>query len=225
MNEQQPIRILIADDHSFFRKGLFQIIESRPGFKVVADAADGKTALELTYLHQPDLLILDIGMPEITGIEVTNLLRYQKIFIPILALSMHMEDEVLNSMIRAGAQGYLSKNIEADDLFEAIHQLVILKQNYIPSNASNAVRKILNQQGNAAQNFDYEFYFSPKELKIIQLICKEYNSKEIGAAVFLSPRTVEEYRERIMQKMNVRTVAGLVAFAVNHKLHETPIVE
>ena len=212
-----PITIIIADDHPFYREGLVNVLHSSDRFKVVAQASNGKELIELAQEHEPDILIVDIGMPIINGIDAVKKITSLGLISRSIALSMHSEDSVMLQMLNAGCMGYLDKNTSKEELYEAIDSVVIHDRVFFPASTNTHMMKLLSTS-------DYKPYpepvieFSERELEVIGLVCRDFNSKEIADQLNLGHRTIETHRARIMERMNVKSVAGLVAYAYSNKI-------
>jgi DNA-binding NarL/FixJ family response regulator len=211
------ISIIIADDHPFYRDGLMNVLKLEPRFKVVAQAADGVELLSLAKEHEPDLLIVDISMPNMTGIDAVKKVISAKLKSRAIALTMHSEDNIILQMLDAGAMGYLDKNTTKDELFEAIESVAIHDKVYFPASTRMHMFELLSES-NYKPYPDKKLTFSEREVAVIKLVCQDFSSKDIGDRLEISARTVETHRIRIMERMGVRSVAGLVAYAYSHKI-------
>lgn len=217
MNPEVPISIILADDHAFYRSGLVQALHRIPHYKVIAEVEDGEALIEQANLLNPDLLIVDIGMPKLDGIAATRILKKSGVRAEIIGLSMHTEEQIILEMLQAGALGYLEKNIDKEELYEAIETVVHDKKLYFPSSTSERLLSLMNEIGFKPYP-QVKVVFSVRELEVIQLTCFDFTNKEIAAQLDLSKRTIETHKVRIMEKMQVKSVAGLVAYAYTHGL-------
>ncbi len=212
-----PITIIIADDHPFYREGLLNVLHSNKRFKVIAEASNGQELINLAMEHEPDILIVDIGMPIINGIDAIKKITSIGLITRSIALSMHSEDTVMLQMLNAGCMGYLDKNTSKEELFEAIDSVVIHDRVYFPASTNSHMMELLSTS-------DYKPYpepildFTDRETEVINLVCRDFNSKEIADKLNLGHRTIESHRARIMERMNVKSVAGLVAYAYSNKI-------
>jgi len=213
----QQISIVIADDHPFYRDGLKNIISLNPSFKVVGEASDGLELVQLVKALQPDVIITDISMPNKTGIEAVKKIISLKLPTKAIALTMHSEDEIILQMLDAGAMGYLDKNTSKDELYQAIESVVIHDKVFFPEATRQHMYKLLTESSYKPYP-NKNISFSEREIEIIKLICLENKSKDIAEKLEISTRTVESHRERIMERMDVRTTAGLVAYAFSHQI-------
>lgn len=217
LNQPEKITIVIADDHTFFREGLVKVLQMGSRFTIVGEAANGEELVALATEFAPDLLIVDINMPILNGIEAVKQINHLGINCKVIALSMHNEDSILAKMLEAGAMSILDKNTSRDQLYEAIEAVVVHKRLYF-SAASNAKMLALLKTTTFNGNASNAGTFSERELEVINLVCRDFSNKMIADKLDISPRTVESHRMRIMEKMNVKSVAGLVAFAFSHNL-------
>jgi len=217
MNPEVPISIIVADDHGFFRSGLVLALHRIPRHKVVAEVEDGEALIEQANLLKPDLLIVDIGMPKLDGITATRLLKNSAFKGEIIGLSMHTEEQIILEMLQAGALGYLEKNVGKTELYEAIETVVKDKRLYFPSSTSERLLRLMTESGFQPYP-QIKTFFTPREIEVIELTCSDFTNKEIAAQLDLSKRTIETHKVRIMEKMQVKSVAGLVAYAYTHGL-------
>lgn len=216
-NHSDKISIVIADDHTFFREGLVKVLQMGSRFTIVGEATNGEELVALATEFAPDLLIVDINMPVLNGIDAVKQINHLGINCKIIALSMHNEDSILAKMLDAGAMSILDKNTSRDELYEAIETVVVQNRLYFPA-ATNAKMLTLLKTAAFNGNATNAITFSERELEVINLVCRDFSNKMIADKLEISPRTVESHRMRIMEKMNVKSVAGLVAFAFSHEL-------
>lgn len=218
-NNYIPIRLIIADDHEIFRDGFQVMIRKTKKVDIIGEASNGKELVELAHELLPDIIVTDIKMPVMNGIDATHKLKRELPDIGIIALSMFDEDDLIVEMLEAGAQGYLLKNAHKDEILAAI-QAVYFKQNYYCSNTTAHLSRMI-----ALSKFDPfgikdKPEFSEKELHIIKLICKQYSSKQIADELSLSRRTIEGYREQVLRKIKAKNTAGIVIYAIKNRLFE-----
>jgi len=207
------IRILLADDHNLFRQGVRRILETQPEMEVVAEASSGLEAIDLAREHQPDVAILDIAMPELTGIEATAQLLRQSPKTAVLILSMYSDERYVMRAVRAGARGYLLKDTLEEGLIEAVQHLVDGQPFFSPS-----IQRIL-QDAHARDLLGHKVddryeLLTERERQLYHMLAEGQSNKEIAARLNLSLHTVETHRTRIMEKMGVHSIAELVLSAV-----------
>jgi DNA-binding NarL/FixJ family response regulator len=211
------ITILLADDHAILRQGLRRILESYPDFTVVAEAASGLQAVELAREHQPDVAIVDIGMPGLNGIEATAQILRRAPRTAILILSMHNDERYITRALRAGARGYLLKDSVEEDLVQAIQAACEGRQFFSPQVLRLLeTRQVWIPAGEKVED-RYEL-LTERERQIYQLLAEGKANKDIAALLGLSLHTVETHRTRIMEKLDVHSAAELVLSAVRRGL-------
>lgn len=207
------IRLAIADDHKIFRNGLKATLEDCADFDLVMEAANGRQLIAQLAATTPDVILMDIKMPEMDGIQTTAYVKQHFSHIKVLALSMFNEDKYIVDMMKAGASGYLLKNAEPEEIIEAV-STVFTKDYYFNEHLSFTLIKQLagnTQPGNAPQSLAD---FNEREIEVLKLVCQEYSNQEIADKICLSVRTVEGYRARLFEKTRSKNLVGLVIFAV-----------
>ena len=209
------ITLLIADDHEIFRDGLALMLSKQEDITLIAQAENGKELIELTEKHQPDVILTDIKMPRMDGIEATRILAQKFPDLKIIALSMFDEENLIVEMLESGAKGYLLKNADKNEIVEAITSVYEDKAFYCKGTSARLASMIVKSKFNPYKKQE-PTVFSDREKEIIKLICQQYTAQEIGEKLFLSKRTVEGYRIKILEKMNVKNTAGMVVFALKH---------
>ncbi|HTJ12468.1 MAG TPA: response regulator transcription factor [Dinghuibacter sp.] len=210
-----PIRLVIADDHEIFRDGLALMLSRQKNMTLAGQAADGGELLAMVRETQPDVVLADIKMPHMDGIEATKILLQEFPDLKIIALSMFSEENLIVEMLEAGAKGYLLKNADKQEILDAIAS-VVQNQEYYCRDTSVTLASMIVKSNFSRKKEVIEF--SDRELEIIKLICKQFTAQEMGESMFLSRRTVEGYRTRILEKMNVKNTAGVVIYALKNKL-------
>jgi len=213
----KQINIVIADDHEFFRHGLEHVLTQHPNYTVVSQASNGQELIEQVAFHTPDLAIVDISMPIIDGIEATRIISALYPETKVIALSMHDDDPFVISMMQAGALSYVLKNTNKSEIFEAINHVVMQGRIHFPASTPQSMINLF-VRGNYEPLDQLNAIFSAREVEIVGLVCKDLTIKEIADILRLSPRTVESHRARIMRKMKVKSMAGMVAFAFKNNL-------
>jgi len=209
------ITVLLADDHAMVRDGLKLLLESQQDITVVALASNGREAVKLARKHTPDVVLLDIAMPEMNGIEAALKIRDALPRTRIIILSMHATSEHVFRALQAGADGYLVKESAGAEVVEAV-RTVFGGGRYLSEKIATAAKGMnLSERGTAASKSPLES-LSEREREVLQFVVEGRSSADIATAINLSPKTVETYRSRIMQKLDVHDVAGLVKFALQH---------
>ena len=215
MTTVPTIRLVIADDHEIFRDGLALMLSRQKNMTLAGQASDGAQLLTLARETQPDVVLADIKMPHMDGIEATKALLKEFPDLKIIALSMFSEENLIVEMLEAGAKGYLLKNADKQEILDAIAS-VMQNQEYYCRDTSVTLASMIVKSSFSRKKEVVEF--SDRELEIIKLICKQFTAQEMGESLFLSRRTVEGYRTRILEKMNVKNTAGVVIYALKNKL-------
>ncbi|UKJ06096.1 response regulator transcription factor [Solitalea lacus] len=209
------INIIIADDHEIFRDGLSLVIKKEKDFNLLDQAVNGVDLINKISYHRPHVVITDIKMPTMDGIEATKIIVDKFPDVKVIALSMFDEDNLIADMFEAGAKGYLLKNAHKNEIIDAI-KTVYDDGNYFCEAASMKLVKMIAKSKQDAKTPQIDF--NEREKDIIKFICKQLTAQEISEQVYLSKRTVEGYRLRIMEKMNVKNTAGVVVYALRHQL-------
>ncbi len=211
------IKIVIADDHEIFRDGLKLMLGKYPEIQIVGEAQNGLELVEIVNEYLPDVILTDIKMPVMDGIDAVKKIISANKDATIICLSMFDEDDLILDMIEAGAKGYLLKNSDKTEIIDAITTVYHGNYHYSKSTSHKMMNMLAKSRFNPyAKKMKHEF--SEREIEIINLICSEKSNKEIGEQLFLSSRTVEGHRQRIMEKMDVKNSVGLVIYAVKNDL-------
>jgi two-component system, NarL family, response regulator NreC len=211
------IRLLLADDHAIMRDGLRLLLESSGEISIVAEACSGSEAVRMAFQHEPDVVIMDISMPDLNGIEATRRILEKSPKTQIVILSMHSTPEDIFRALQAGAKGYLLKESAGKELIEAVKAVKqgirylsrkvddILIDSYLHERIDQDSKSPLSR-------------LSSREREIMQLVAEGKTSHQIGELLFISSKTVDTYRSRLMQKLGIKDLAGLIKFAVNQGL-------
>jgi DNA-binding NarL/FixJ family response regulator len=213
------LKVLLADDHEIYLDGLQAMLQKQPDIEVVGLASNGVECIRLAEDLQPDIILTDIMMPVMDGITSAKYLTEHHPRMNIIALSMFDQDNLIIDMLEAGAKGYLLKNAHKSEIMEAIHSVYKNIPYYCRSTTTRLARLIGQSRYNPKQ-FKEFISFSDREKEIIRLICEEKTTKEIAELLFMGSRTVEGYRIKILEKMQVHGVAGIVIYAIKHRLFE-----
>ena len=208
-------RILLVDDHQMFREGLKALLQGEAGFLVVGEAENGIRGLELSRELAPDVVIMDISMPEMNGVEATRRIHEEQPDIMIIVLSMHTEKRFVLGVLKAGAAGIVVKNSASAELVSAIETVLSGKTYLSPSVSSFLVQNFLEQELEEGEKA-----LSPRERQILKLIAMGKGAKEIGYDLNISNKTVEAHRMQLMRKLDIHNVAELVKYAIREGIIE-----
>jgi two-component system response regulator NreC len=207
------LRIVLADDHTLFRQGLRRVLEEQAGWHVVAEAGDGAEAVRLAIEHEPHLVILDIAMPRLNGVEATRQIARRLRDVRVLIVSMYSDDVYITQALQAGAQGFVLKDSADADLVRAVTNLAAGKSHFSPAVSKvvlNDYVRHLSERG-VTDRFDA---LSEREREVFQLIAEGHSNKDIANLLHVSPGTVETHRARIMEKLDLHSAAEIVLYAV-----------
>lgn len=211
------VKVAIADDHEIFRDGLVLMLSKEEEITLVGQAQDGRELVQLVERTQPDVVITDIKMPLCDGIEATKILLKKFPDLKIIGLSMFDEEKQIVEMLEAGAKGYLLKNADKSEIIDAVNDVFEGKVYYCRHTSAKLTSLILKSSFNPYKRQE-QVTFTDRELEIIKLICRQCTATEIGEQLFISRRTVEGYRTKILEKMNVKNAVGVLVYALKHKL-------
>lgn len=212
------IRVLLADDHVLMRTGMRSWLQSLAEVEVVGEASDGREALRLIAKVQPDVVLMDIGMPGLNGLEATLQVTKEFPRVHVLILSMHANEEYVVQALRAGASGYMLKDAEPEELELAL-KAVSRGKTYLSPAVSQTVigdylRRIRTPEGNTAPPADVPSLLTARQRESLQLVAEGHTTKEIAALLHRSEKTVESHRSRLMQQLDIHDIAGLVRYAI-----------
>lgn len=211
------VKIMIADDHEIFLDGLISIFEKEKLFTIIDKANNGLELLQCLKTHQPDIILIDIQMPKMNGIEATKVIKDLYPNIGILALTFRDDDDSLIEMIEAGANGYLIKSAHKDEIIKGI-STVYNGSNFYCKNMNLKFVELAKKNNFDRHNLSSKVSFTEKELKIIEYTCQEFSAKEIADKLGGSKRTIENQKLKIQEKMNVHSSAGIVFYALTNKI-------
>ncbi len=215
----KPIKILLADDHSILRTGLRGLLEKEPNFQVIAEAEDGRTAVELAHKLLPDVVLMDISMHDLNGIEATRQITDRSPKIKVIMLSVHSGQKFVSEVFKAGASGYLLKDCDLNEVFYAI-RTVMTDETYLCPQIATVLRNDYLQRISETEA-PTSSILSPREREVLQLMAEGKSTKEIAYSFSLSVKTVEVHRQRIMEKLDIHSVAELTKYAIREGL--TPL--
>ncbi len=211
---KKKIKLLLVDDHPVVRKGLHSCLANRENLKIVGEAGDGAESIRIAKELEPDIVLMDINMPGMDGLTVTETLRKETPKIKVLVLSMHSSRDYVLRIIKAGARGYVLKDAPTDELVKAIEAVNAGDAFFSPSVA----RIALNQYVAESDDRDPMAKLSDREKEVLVQISNGKSNKEIASMLGIGVRTIETHRERIMRKLDIHSVAGLTKFAISHGL-------
>ena len=219
MDKLNKIKVIIADNHDIYRDGLLILLSKSENIQVIGEANNGEALIELCKIKKPDIVLTDLRMPILDGIGAIKHLSNATPKIPCIALSTFDSDQLIVNALEAGASGYIIKNCQKGEIIEAITTVIDGEPYYCNSSSKLLVKLISNSHYNPYSNKPIISY-SDKEISIIKLICEEKSSKEIGEILFMSSRTVEGIRSKILEKMKVKTPAGIAIYAIKNNLYQ-----
>jgi DNA-binding NarL/FixJ family response regulator len=213
----QQIKVSIADDHKIFRDGIKMALKDREYLKILWEAEDGRDLMHKLKLKQPDVLLMDIRMPEVDGVNAIGMIRKEYDGIKIIVLTMYDDQEMITKMMEMGANAYLTKTTDPEEIYQAI--LTCMNDDFYFNDLVNkAVLLKLQHKKAVRQYYPNPVKFSEKEIRILKCIAEDKTTEEISKEVFLSPRTIETFRQTMKQKVGAKTIAGLVMYAMRNKL-------
>ncbi|MDP3183383.1 MAG: response regulator transcription factor [Desulfobaccales bacterium] len=210
------IRILIADDHQIVRQGLRILLEKEPDMRVVAEADDGRATVRLVREISPEVVIMDVAMPDLNGIEATRQIVAEFPKIKVIALSMYADQRFVLNMLKAGASGYLLKDCAFEELTRAI-RLVMAHKTYLSPGVTDIVVKDYTSGNNSGKPSVFST-LSPREREVLQLMAEGKSTSQIAGLLHVSVKTIETHRQQVMHKLNIHSVAELTKYALREGL-------
>ena len=220
-NSESLIKIAIADDHKIFRDGIKMALSGKKDLKMIWEAEDGKDMMHKIAKKKADVLLMDIRMPEIDGINAIELIRKEYEDLKIIVLTMYDDQQMISKMMEMGANAYLTKTTDPEEIYNAI--LACMNDDFYFNDLVNkAVMGKLLQKKNVRQHYGHNntVHFNEKEIKILKLLAEDKTTDEISKTIFLSPRTIETIRQNMKTKVNVKTIGGLIMYGMRNKLIE-----
>jgi DNA-binding NarL/FixJ family response regulator len=217
---EQPIRVVIADDHELLRSGFHVLLRKQTEIEIVGEAENGSDLLEKIKEKQPDVVITDIQMPGMDGIAATRQITSLYPQIGVIALTMFNEDNLIIDMLEAGAKGYLLKNTNKAELIDAV-KAIYNGGTYFCTSTSGKLAKLIGRSKFDPYRNSPKLKLSEREIEIMQLICQELQNKEIAERLNISVRTVEGIREKLLEKINAKNIAGVAIYAIKHGYYKT----
>ena len=209
----RKIRIVLADDHKLMRSGLRVLLEQQPDFTVVGEASDGRDAVALVASQRPDVLVMDIGMPSLNGIEAAAQITQSHPEVAIVMLSMHSDESYVLRALKAGAKGYLLKDSAEADLIRAVHAVADGKSFFSPAVSKVLLDDYVRKLQRSGTEDPYDL-LTPREREVLQLVAEGKSNKEVAQLLNLSVYTIETHRSNIMEKLNLHGVPELILYAV-----------
>ncbi|HTX18081.1 MAG TPA: response regulator transcription factor [Bacteroidota bacterium] len=228
MTDKKKIRILVADDHTIVRRGIVSLLSLNPAFEVVGEAANGRIAVDLTLQKLPDVILMDISMPEVTGLDATKQIKKRLPDAKILVLSAYDNEEYVTQVLQSGANGYLLKNASPEDIYAAVKAVndglaffspgisKIVLDSYVKKSLPASVPR--SEAGHALAVGP----LTVRETEILQLVAEGKSHQQIADLLFISVRTVDTHRNNIMKKLNLHDTASLVTYALKHGIAVLP---
>jgi two component transcriptional regulator, LuxR family len=210
------ISIVIADDHKIIREGLKSLLEKQADLEVLAEAEDGLTAAKLAHKLHPDIVIMDVAMPVLNGIEATRQITAEVAGVKVIALSMHSDKRFVLQMLKAGASAYLLKDSAFEELITAVHT-VVGNQPYLSPKIADVVVKEFLHSISKTESSVYTI-LTAREREVLQLLAEGKPTREIASTLHLSVKTIETHRQQIMEKLNLRSIAELTKYAIREGL-------
>lgn len=211
------IRVLIADDHKIMLAGLRSLLEKQKDFEVVAEAENGRKAVQMAQETEPDIVVMDVSMPDLNGIEATKQIMEGVPETRVIALSMHSDKRFVMGMLRAGASGYLLKDCASQELANAIYQVSAGKK-YLSPEITGVVIDDFLRGGPSEEVPTAASQLSAREREVLQLIAEGWSTKQIASHLYVSVKTIETHRRQIMKKLDLHTIAALTKYAIREGL-------
>jgi two-component system response regulator NreC len=211
--KRSKLRLVLADDHNMMRSGLRLLLEREAGFSVVGEASDGREAIEITDAQTPDVVVMDVAMPNLNGIEAARRVTSSHPNTSVIILSMHSDESYVLRALNAGARGYLLKDSAESDLIAAVYAVSEGKAFFSPAISKLLVEDYVRQLRQRGVEDSYEL-LTPRERELLQLLAEGKTTKEIASALNLSPHTVETHRANVLRKLNLNSLPELILYAV-----------
>lgn len=210
----KAVRIILADDHTIVREGLAKLLEGEPDLKVVGEAEDGRQAVRQVQKYTPDIVLMDIAMPNLNGIEATRQIKKISPQTKVIILSMHSHDRYINELFSLGASGYLLKNATGTDIINAIHAALQGNTYLSPSISRRVIEDYISMKSQSSRD-DLYSKLSNREREVFQMIAEGRSTREIAEILCVSPSTVKTHRANIMDKLKMDNISQLIQFAIH----------
>lgn len=218
----KKIRVMLADDHRLLRSGLKLLIQRNPKYEVIGEASDGKQTLQLYEMLQPDILILDLSMPDMGGMECLQEIKGRYPLAKIIILTMYEDEAYIREAMQSGALGYVRKGAVDIELFAALESVQQGNFYLSPNDSQALLHSLLKKDSNAVDERDPHILLSPREREVLKRVVYGYSLSEIAEELSISVKTVETYKTRVMEKLQVTKKTGLVEYALRYGLLGTP---
>jgi DNA-binding NarL/FixJ family response regulator len=212
-----PLRIVIVDDHAVVRRGVRALLESQPGWEVSAEATTGREAVELVRRLRPHVVVMDLSLPELNGLEATRQIVKESPQTEVLVLTMHHSEQLARDVLQAGARGYVLKSDADQSLIAAVESLRQHKP-FLTSKVTEFVLDDYIRRSDASDDGAPKDVVTPREREIIQLLAEGHSNKETASALGISVKTIEAHRANIMRKLHLRSISDLVRYAIRNKI-------
>lgn len=214
------IRILLADDHALIRSGIATLLQANKDFVIVGEATDGEEAIQKTKELSPDIVIIDLSMPKLSGIEATAIIKKKYPSTSVLVLTMHENEEYVYQILKSGAGGYVLKSAGKEELSAAIRAVVKGEKFFSPRVSQLMAEGYIRRMEGQEKSTTTEVPLTKREIEILALVAKGLTNQQIASQLFISPRTVDTHRTNIMQKLDIHDVVNLVRYAIEHGIAE-----
>ncbi|MFO7868357.1 MAG: response regulator transcription factor [Bacteroidales bacterium] len=219
MNEKDTISIVLVDDHDIVRDGIRALLKNESRIHIIGESSNAQECMHIVEQNRPDIILMDINLPDITGIELTQRITETYPDISVVMLSMHMGSDFILNSIESGARGYVSKTISQEELIRAIYTVADGNEYYSDEVSEVLLKNYISQTKKTAQQPEQiEVNLTRREVEILTLFAQGLSNKEIAAQLFISVRTVESHKNNIMQKLNVKSSVDLVKYAIKHNM-------
>lgn len=214
------IKIILADDHKLFRDGIKSLLSTVKDIEIVGEVSSGNELLKLLEEIKPNVVITDISMPDLSGIEATKIITEKLSNVYVLILSMHISEEYILDSIKAGAKGYLSKDINREELIIAIHNIANGEGYYNKEVSEILLKSYVKQTKIKSKNTSHKAHLTNRELEIVKLVAEGFMSKEISDILNISIRTVDSHKSKIFQKLKLKSSIDIVKYAIKNEIIE-----
>lgn len=216
-SSSQQLRILLAEDHAIVREGIASLLRQNENFQIIAEAEDGRSALQLAGEVKPDIILMDLSMPNINGTEAIKEIKQRYPEIHVIVLTIHNTEEYIRATLRAGANGYVLKDDTSEELLSAIHSVAAGKTYLTPSICGNVIVDFLKGGGDNQKTFSWE-HLSHREREVLKLVAEGERNRDIAEYLSLSEKTVEKHRSNLMKKLGLHSAAQITAYAIRNGL-------